>query len=157
MDYSKYLNKDTIEKILDQLSKTKPIIKPRSNYNEDQWKFFNENINNYMLNVALYILNKKDMLDTAFCLLRKHIPDIDMINKLSNSFIDICMRIVVLKSSVESIGRVEDIQVINYIYCELYCDLYKKDMGNVQDLVNWLEYSRQHVEMIITKEIKEQL
>jgi hypothetical protein len=153
-DYKKYIDAELIEKVLSDLNRVSPIMKPKTNYNKEQWIFFSENMNHYMFNVALYIFKQKNLDDIALNIIKNHISEKDY-NMIKVFFSDLYDQIHLYYSNLKQFKNLDEIQIINFIYCEMFCDEYNQHMKSVSDLCNWLEYSGKFVETMLIKEIKE--
>jgi len=156
-DYGIYIDAELIEKVLGDLNRASPVIKPKTDYNKEQWIFFCENMNHFMFNVALFIFRQNNLDDLALKIIKNHMPTEEFYIMLKDFFSDLYNQINLYYSNLKQFKNIDKIQIINFIYCEMFCDEYNQRMEVASDLCNWFDHSMKFVENMIIKEIKEKI
>lgn len=151
-NYQEYITEDLIENVLNKINKLKAVPESNDTYNEELWDFFQDQLIHFSFYVAIFIFKENDVFDLTVNVCKRHLPP-DEFNQFIAYFNSLDKTVSDLRKKNEAMYNSEPVQLINYIFCSIYCEVANEKMENISELIHWFEQTKENVVNLITFEI----
>lgn len=155
--YGKYFNSELVEEVLAKIHDTRTMLFKENFKNKEeglrQYKYFNENMFEFMLSTAILIFQDHGVDNLAYDIIAAHTSK-ENIETMKNNMESFNCQINCLKKNNYKMRSLENPLMLNFIFCNFYMNEFGVSMIELEPLTLLLEKAQKHVENVITLAIQ---